>query len=660
MNRPEAIKGIIWSLLVKADAPQQAVASAFRLKPHLGSRAEGDFRNLLRAAGLFARDDDGFFVRYDRQASHQRSNDGPSVPPAPTHLLTVPVPVEPRMRIAYSVFTGLLLKHLYQRYAVVPLEVTEGMAQLWVSNQPAAPAWSLAGGAVELWNEFQHSELAENALGDGIEATFSGLRGGRRIGALEIPLSWKCTRIERLLRTAVGKNSQSFQKQAKADKIQFTGKPQTSGSVPFAVFAMHASGAWAPNNAGKTGGTRCLVCGSEGEMIQGGKFFLPENKKQWYEEPGPRDKFPRLCATCAYLALLSGITPTSDQSILEYPTDNFLELFALHENLQGISGTVALKSLNRVSALSVFPSRYLLLSRNSRQGRMDSKTQIYMQLRKHAPLLRTLDKPIRVQVEGNQPNFWSQVFPHIAIGLSYFAGLPSYYETGARKIVAQRVTHALAEGRAFEALYLVTQAQQPDGGFGWERNVVNLGLRVFETEFVVNPSYSIELSRALGGAAMNPEVFGDVIEFSNFLLDIVRPLVQREVDSSRSAVSGVARKYTELITRDFMECRTAKFLYVVCQEVDAAERDGDGWAKRLSLEKLYGSRPTLEGKSGADAAKAWADFRENHPETVLEQKIRIFCGKYPRDAGLWPKFLGEVQARTLALLLLNVRNKPTR
>lgn len=654
MNRQAAIQRIIWSLLAHADAPREAMAAALTVKPHLGNRAEADFRNLLRAAGLFARDDDGFFMRYVRSASAQ--TDRVSLP-SPTHLLTVPVPVEPRMRIAYSVFTGLLLKHLYQSHAAVPLQVTEGMARLWAPEQPAAPASPLPDDAREIWQNFQSSKVAEEALHDGIEATFFGLRGGRPIGAVEVPHSWKETRIETLLREAVDRNPRAFQAQSKKDKIQFASESKgTVAAIPLSVMAINDATDARSAAVAVGSGRRCLVCGSQGEMIQGGKFFLPENKKQWYEEPGPRDKFPRLCAACAEVALLSGISPSSNQSIVEFPADNFLEVFALYEHLQGVSGAVALKTLNRVATLSILPSRYLLLSRNSRRGQMDSKAQIYVQLRHHAPLLHNLDRPMRVQIEGSQPNFWSEVYPHVAIGLSYFARMPSYYETKDRKIVGQRVVRALTEGRPFSALYLATQAQQPEKGFGRERSVLSRGLQAFENEFIGKRQYAAKLALGLGGDAMSSDFYEDVIEFSNYLLDLVRPLVQRDVRKSGSAVSGIARKYTDLIVRDFKDGRVAKFLYAICQEADSAERDGDGWAKSQSLEKLYGSKPTVEGKSAEETAKLWASFRDQYPKTALEAKIESLQNKHGKDPGLWAKFLGEVQARTLALLMLNVRN----
>jgi len=660
MSREEAIKKIVWALLAYADTPQKAVAAAKIAKSGLGPRAEGDFRNLLRAAGLFSRDDDGFFVRYILANVQQLLDDGSLHIPVATHLLTVPVPVEPRMRIAYSVFTGLILKFLYQSHGVVPIQVAEGMATLWVPEHRQHLAPLPSDSADQIWKEFQSSDLSKVALQDGIDATFSGLRRGRRIGAIKLPYSWQTTIIKELLQRAVERNLQLFQSQSKKDKLQFTKRPQKPKLTPppFAFISLTRGSSSKANQLAMESDARCLVCGQQGDLIQGGKFFLPENKKQWYEQPGPRDKFPQICSTCAYISLLSGICPSSDISIAEFPVDNFLELFALHEHLQGVSGAVAIKVMNRVATLSVLPSRYLLLSKTPGKGKMDSKAQVYAQLRSHVPLLKDLDRPMRVQIEGNQPNFWSEIYPHVAIGLSHFARFPRHYDTGERKVLAQRVISVLVEGRPFAALYRSTQAQQLEKGFGWERNVLVRGLGAFETEFVIK--YGTQLAQALGGENMNPDFYEDVIGFSNYLLDLVRPLVQREVKIRGSSVSGIARKYTELISRDFVEGRAAKFLYVVCQETDSAERDGDGWAKWQSFKELYGARPEIEGKSGEDAAKAWAEFRNQHPRTLLEKNIDELQKKHGKDPGLWSKFLGEVQARTLALLMLNVRNIQTR
>jgi hypothetical protein len=441
-------------------------------------------------------------------------------------------------------------------------------------------------------------------------------------------------------------------------------------------------------------GSRCVVCGSRSDLLKGAASFLPESKKRWYESPTTFVE-PKLCSNCAFVAYLSAIYPNSDTSVVEFPADNFLELFALHEHLQGVSGAVALKTLNRVGALSILPSRYLLLSKNSRQGRMDSKTQIYVQLRHHTPLLQNLDRPMRVQIEGSQPNFWSEIYPHVAIGLSHFVRMPSY-ETKDRKVVAQRVVRAFTEGRPFAAAYVATQAEQPERGFGRERSVFNRGLRAFEDEFIRTRQYGDLLAHALGGERMSCDFFGDVIDFSNYLLTLCQPLVKREVRDSGSSVSGIARKFTDLIAADFGQCRVANFLYVTCQKADKAD---SYWAKRDVFAALYpaakddsqikaaqhaldSARSTSDEaekalKQAADADReqkeaalqeaaarktkaisavreAWDAFRMKTPRTELESRLAALHQEHGGDAVVWRKFLREVEARTLALLLLNV------
>lgn len=925
MNRAEAIQRIVWVLLAHADTPWKAVAAAKAVRSGLGPRAEGDFRNLLRAAGLFAYDDDGFFVRYARGNGSQPAINGFRTIPDATHVLTVPVPVEPRMRIAYSVFAGLLLKYLYQRYRAVPIQVAEGMALLWVPEASSLPE------AGQVWKEFQVSDLTQEALRDGIEATLSAVgnigaialtdslatgsilhvlldvlpsyerkfqeQGGMRLDfflkedveawrrglgvsqrshhddtverawtrglresdstraakkiavllldeAIEdttrpmpfrsVPslwrgegagnvrktgyrdrLGWKprvewndigpvvkvdkakqvdgavvsaLALLERRRRTTRDldrwvdvrlRSSQDYnnlvdsiadrlkwmhdradereidEQYAEGDKMgidasylvdEITTFWQDETLIPFinsgeirsalkatlanllawrlaqrteAVdiaifgwsvgtlrslpedrrFALRFLNKSDPPNAkrvleippfgavvrcsgdrisasapctltplSRAGSSmictvtvpsrgRCVICGGVGELSKGAKSFLPESKKRWYESPSSEAE-PKLCGNCAFIAYLSAVYPSDNVSVAEFPADNFLELFALYEHLQGVSGAVALKVVNRIATLAILPSRYLLLSKHSRRGRMDAKTQIYAQLRNHVPLLQDLDRPIRVQIEGTQPNFWSEIHPHVAVGLSHFARFPSHYQSD-RKVAAQHIVRSLVGGRPFAALYLAVQ-DQPEADRGWERNVLTRGLRAFEAEFVMRTEYAARMVHALGGARMRPDFYEDVIELSNYLLDLVRPLVQKEVERNHSAVSGVARKYTALISRDFADGRAAKFLYAVCQEADWLERNGHGWAKRQSLDRLYGGRPAVEGKSGEEAVRLWSAFRDQHPRTVLETRIQALRVKHGRDVGSWSKFLDEVQARTLALLMLNVRNPATR
>ena len=153
---------------------------------------------------------------------------------------------------------------------------------------------------------------------------------------------------------------------------------------------------------------------------------------------------------------------------------------------------------------------------------------------------------------------------------------------------------------------------------------------------------------------MSDDIYRDIADFSNYLFNLLHPLVRREAQRSRSSVSGIARKYTDLILREFGEGMAGKFLYTVCQEADAAERDGDGWLKHNAFVTLYGGSPETKSKSDDEKAKAWDEFRKSHP-VQLEVLLAEHNSKHGSQYAIWQKFLREVQARTLGLLMLNVR-----
>ena len=154
---------------------------------------------------------------------------------------------------------------------------------------------------------------------------------------------------------------------------------------------------------------------------------------------------------------------------------------------------------------------------------------------------------------------------------------------------------------------------------------------------------------------MSNDIFQDITDFSDYLFELLHPLVQREVHNSGSAVSGISRKYTDLILRGFNEGLAGKFLYAISQEVDSAERKGDGWVKHNTFTKLYGGRPSTKGKTAEETAQAWDEFRQSHP-VLIEAYLQEYRCKHGAQYAIWQKFLREVQARTLGLLMLNVRN----
>jgi len=900
MRRAEAIRKIVWCLLRHMDKPDIAVATAATLQGYLGERYEQQiaFTNLLRAAGLFAKDEDGYFMRY-------RNSDTASEPkfleiPEANHLLSFPVPVEPRMRIAYSVFSGLLLKYLYQTYGVVPIEVNEGVARLYAECV-------LPDGDV-LWAEFKQSPLVAKTVAEGLEATLGAIgniggidvtktmaetalleaflsvlprferkfqsQGGMRLDFYftrdvdawlaqqgdDVPIeplvdvwqrSWQgnsqpdeiakqvavhvvrsidrqqaisvrtfraCwtgegsganrrrglldempeppkdkgelaqqvnkaivlfldkldakrrntrelhewvkfklnsqehrdwinlaiseikgvlsssngsrppvidatplldtieqefraqtlmpalrkneekhnrevrSAIQRTLELCLARQlAQEFQDQPslvifdwsvetlrrvppeKEWALRFLKKCKPAGTrtllkvKPLGTIELYSSTTHtehAPFQCFRIGeevssattklpsAQRCIVCGSHLDLLAGEKSFLPEAKKRHYETPA-REEPAYICSNCAFIAYLSSIYPSSDLSIVEFPADNFLELFALHEHLQGISALVALKYVNRVASLSVFPNRYLLLSHRDGQGRMDGKTQVYLQLRGQRHLLQRVDRPMRVQIEGGMPHMWSEVAPHVAVGLSHFRQLPSYYETrdSARKGFAYDVVRALQEGEPYQALYVAVQYSSDEKGRAFERQVLTKDLATYET--FIN-QYRQPLAKSLGGRTMDQNIYQDIKEFSDYLFALLHPLVRREVQKSGSSVSGIARKYTDLIQREFAEGMAGKFLYTLCQEADQAERDDAGWVKHTTFTQLYGGSPDTKDKLGKEAANAWDEFRQTHP-IQLEEKLHHYHSTYGKEHATWQKFLREVQARTLALLMLNVR-----
>jgi len=912
MTRAEAIRKIVWCLLRHADEPDVAAATASTLQGYLGERYEQQiaFTNLLRAAGLFAKDEDGYFMRY-RNSGTARKAEFLEIPEA-NYLLSFPVPVEPRMRIAYSVFSGLLLKYLYQTYGVVPIEVNEGVARLYAECE-------LPNGDT-LWAEFKSSPDVAKAVAEGLEATLGAIgniggidvtetmaetalleaflsvlprferkfqnQGGMRLDfyftsdvdawlaqqgegitiepladiwqrgwqensqpdeiakqiavsvvrninreqPIQVPTFKACwmgegsgvnrrrglrdampeppkdkgelaqqvnkaivlfldklddkrrntrelhewvkfklnsqehrdwinlaiseikgvlsssngsrppvidatplldtieqefraqtlmpalrkneekhnrevrSAIQRTLELCLARQlAQEFQDQPslvifdwsvetlrrvppeKEWALRFLKKCKPAGTrtllkvKPLGTIELYSSTTHtkhAPFQCFRIGeevssattklpsAQRCIVCGSHLDLLAGEKSFLPEAKKRHYETPA-REESAYICSNCAFIAYLSSIYPSSDLSIVEFPADNFLELFAVHEHLQGISALVALKYVNRVASLSIFPNRYLLLSHRDGQGRMDGKTQVYLQLRGQRHLLQHMDRPLRVQIEGSMPHMWSEIAPHVAVGLSHFRQLPSYYETrdSARKGFAYDVVRALQEGKPYQALYVAVQYTYGEERRvkkgrvkkrrAFERQVLAKDLATYET--FIN-QYRELLAKSLGGRTMDQNIYQDIKEFSDYLFALLHPLVRREVQKSGSSVSGIARKYTDLIQREFAEGMAGKFLYTLCQEADQAERDGDGWVKHNTFTQLYGSSPDTKGKTGEEVANAWDEFRQTHP-IQLEQKLALYYSTYGKEHAAWQKFLREVQARTLALLMLNVRQQ---
>jgi hypothetical protein len=144
------------------------------------------------------------------------------------------------------------------------------------------------------------------------------------------------------------------------------------------------------------------------------------------------------------------------------------------------------------------------------------------------------------------------------------------------------------------------------------------------------------------------EIFRDVREFSDYLYDILRNIVRAEVNETRSSVSGIARKYTENITKSFIRGNTANFLYRISSFVESRERknqERDGWIKGTTRKRIYG------------ASQQDSNSEDGGAKLKLEQELERYYEQYSNNEREWKTFLEEVEARTLALLLLNVQNQ---
>jgi hypothetical protein len=174
----------VLALLKFADQPREAVALARCL---LGNTLpESQYRALLAAVGAFAKDNESYFVRCDdSQASvdpelKNQFNNWIEVVEAGTdlHWLVFRKPNEPRMRAAYEVLAGWVLKFLYQTRGVIPVDYADGQARVW--SQQNLPAEK------ELWEE-----LIRWFPDDLLESNVSTLLDvmGSRIGTLQVPVA---------------------------------------------------------------------------------------------------------------------------------------------------------------------------------------------------------------------------------------------------------------------------------------------------------------------------------------------------------------------------------------------------------------------------------------------------------------------------------------
>lgn len=424
----------------------------------------------------------------------------------------------------------------------------------------------------------------------------------------------------------------------KAEIRSVPGGAGASVSAPFELWGFVDP---RPGAAGADlGGKVCTVCGRGGDISEAG--ILPESKKRHYDNP-QANRPAGVCARCVQVWSLTPIITTSDgYAVVEVPVENFLELFVLYESLEGLNRLETLKTLNRVASLSVFPNKYLLLSRSSGKGKMPQVTQYYLQLSRQPHFVENLNESLEVLAAQDR----AELAREVALVLSVLRRLPPHYITSNdEKVPAMSMVNALERGRPYEALYVAAfQAHEANRG---EMHTISGGVAAYDEkveefgEFFAGRQKGVVLERA---------IFRDVRAFSDYLYDVLWPLVDAEAkEPSRAAVSGIARKYTDYITKSFVKGNAAKFEYRVASFVEARERStpGGGKIKGWTKKKIYGSGGQ---NSEQEAEPGGAKLK-------LEQELEKYYGQYSNNERDWKTFLEEVEARTLALLLLNVQNQ---
>lgn len=177
-------KKAIFCLLKFADQPTAAIGVARDLVSDLG---DPDFRSLCIAIGAFSKDNESYYLRcwgqeHDDRETHELRKEldnleeqidkGCNV----THIV-FRRPNEPRMKAAYEVLAGWVLKFLYQEKNFVPIEYSDGQGLLWHDN---GPSWTPEA----LWNEYLEwmpEDVAAANVGTLLEVV------GGRLGTQRIP-----------------------------------------------------------------------------------------------------------------------------------------------------------------------------------------------------------------------------------------------------------------------------------------------------------------------------------------------------------------------------------------------------------------------------------------------------------------------------------------
>lgn len=656
----EAYQRAVLALLKFADRPHEAVALARHLLKD--SQTESQYRALLAAVGAFAKDNESYFLRYDSSSVlisdelaskfdewvGKIENGDQSL-----QWLIFRKPNEPRMRAAYEVLAGWVLKYLYQTEGAIPIFYSDGQARIWIS--------SFVSSGDQLWKDFQIWFLGSHAeaLKSNIE-TLLVVAPQRPIGSVQIPGNL-FEPLSTALVQAIQKNVGLLQKfqlsvkrkweQAKTDEMRkhvLCESKNAQEKPPFEIACNVSSRLTA---AGQ-GTQSCIMCQSDNAIAGlGTKLILHESKKVWYDEPGRnllgRGANPPICPECFFAAMISGFYPSEAYSVCELPVTSAYQTFLLAQQLSNVTASLGAMAIARSALLTVLPSRYFLVRLITGRGALPRETQLYLLLADYSSSFPSGEEAIRAYLEAAGAINYLSIHLDLLRILNLFRRgnvLPFHFEKKDAKVRGNDAIRLLKAGRPYSALYRLLYdpfqgAQKMKRRFG-ERDIFKSSntLATFDRAVQQGARTLLGLLLKGGGGKMlikDPELFyHDVKDLSDVLYDLLEPIAQADVNESRSKVSVVVRKYVDAIEKRFPQLDLVELQYMVAKAGDDAEK------RRVQGETVY-----IKGKEGLHDALNGVD------EKVSEMYCRYFRNG---NAYIWREFIKEVSQRLLARLLLGV------
>jgi hypothetical protein len=606
----------LFALLYFTNQPDKATATTNRLLSE-ESKTEYKIRQFLRAAGLFAKDNDSYFIRYFDISRKEKHDVETIISEGKTIPVLFRQPNEIRMRAAYDVLAGWLLKFLYQKYGFIPLRFNSGWGELWCKSEIEKNL-----NEERIWTEFIDwlpadiaAQSVETLLGIAIERR-------KRIGSIPFPEPF-VRKFGDTIKKVAQRKSFKFQ----AHQVKEYIKPLEGNTIPPFQFDIKISEM-------RFYGEECLLCNSRNGIKKlGAKLLLPESKKRFYDIPNIDDN-PPICPECFFASMISCLYPSQNYSVCEIPTKEFTETFFLAERTSNLTASLGAMQLSMVSLYSVLPSKYIVVRLNNKKGKLPAKTQLYLLFSEYAD---SFDVPfIEASVEG------AGLLEKLKIDVSILRILgtlstkvkpPSFVTRDQRGYAANDAIVQLEKGKPYTALYTFGGQALKIGGL-YERTIFKSPYTFEDFDKAVSEQSGLLIKRLTGGDTMlkqNPkEFYEDVKGLSESLYDIIQPLAQDEVKSGGSKVSVVVRKYTDHVATDFPKLNLENFQYWVAKKADDIEKAGGGYPPKSTIKKQL--------------------------EQLEDDIVGKFYKKYFEDSNayLWRQFMLEVNARLLSKLLLNV------